>query len=114
MAKINDLVTQILDVEGIANYILVRDDGHTLSQNFEDFPALPSIITFNGLNCEALKPLMGLSHFKYLSYAWGDNNTLLIFPLGKYFLGISHQAEAYTPDIVDSIEQIIESLSRKN
>ena len=113
MAKINDLVNQILELEGISNYILVRDDGHTLSQNFKDLDALPSIITFSGLNCEALKPLMGLSHFKYLSYTWGNNDKLLIFPLGKYFLGISHPAETYTPDIVDSIEQIIESISRK-
>lgn len=112
MAKINDLVTRILEVEGIKNYILVRDDGHTLSQNFQDIPALPSIVTFNGLNCEAFKPLMGLTHFRYLSYTWGNNNTLVIFPLGKYFLGISHQAETYTPDIVESIQQIIESITK--
>ncbi len=113
MAKINDLVNLVSQVEGVVNYILVREDGHTLSNNFENFEALPSIITFSGLNSEILKPTMGLTHFKYLSYTLENNEKLLIFPLGKYFLGILQHAEAYTPDIVDTMEKIIESITQK-
>ncbi len=113
MAKISDLVNLILKIEGVANYILVRDDGHTLSHNFPDIGALPSIITFNGLNSEALKPIMGLSYFKYMSYNRDNNENLLIFPLGKYFIGISQQAEAYTLDIVEEIDKVIQTISQK-
>ncbi len=113
MAKINDLVKLILQIDGVMNYIFVRDDGHTLSHNFEDVKALASIITFSGLNCEVIKPIMGLTHFKYLSYARDNNENLLIFPLGKYFLGISQHSEAYTPDIVKKVEGIIETITPK-
>ena len=113
MAKINDLVSLVVQIQGVMNYILVREDGHTLSHNFENFEALPSIITFSGLNSEVLKPIMGLTYFKYMSYIRENNEKLLIFPLGKYFLGILQDPEAYTPDIVDTIEKIIESITQK-
>lgn len=114
MAKINDLVNQILQIEGVMNYILVRDDGHTLSHDFvEHIEKLPSIITFSGLNSEALKPIMGLSYFKYLSYTQKNNEKLLVFPMGKYFLGIWQSADAYTTDIVEEVEKVIDSLTRK-
>ncbi len=113
MAKISDLVDLILKIEGIEHYILVRDDGHTLSHNFPETGTLPSIITFNGLNSEALKPIMGLSYFKYMSYTRDNNENLLIFPLGKYFIGISQQSEAYTLDIVEKIEAAFETISSK-
>ncbi len=113
MAKINELVNLILKIDGVTNYILVRDDGHTLSHNFNNLEALPSIVTFNGLNCEALKPLMGLTYFKYLSYTRKNDEKLLIFPLGKYFLGILQQPEAYTPDIVDKVGIVLDAISRK-
>ena len=113
MAKIDDLVNLVLQIEGVINYILVREDGHTLSHDFENIETLPSIITFSGLNSEVLKPIMGLTYFKYLSYTRENNEKLLIFPLGKYFIGILQDAEAYTPDIVDTMEKIIESITQK-
>ncbi len=113
MAKINDLVNLILQIQGVMNYIFVREDGHTMSHNFEDIGTLPSIITFSGLNCEIIKPAMGVSSLKYLSYSRANNEKLLIFPLGKYFLGISQQPEGYTPDIVAQIEGIIDSITSK-
>lgn len=113
MAKINELVDLVLKIDGVTNYILVRDDGRTLSHNVENHEALSSIITFNGLNCEVIKPILGLTYFRYLSYTRENNEKLLIFPLGKYFLGISQHAEAYTPDIVEGVEKIVEALVRK-
>ncbi len=114
MAKVSDLVNLILQIEGVVNYIFVREDGYTLAHNFENKDELIEMITFSGLNCEAVKPIMGVTHFKYMSYTRENNENLLIFPLGRYLLGISQHAEAYTPDIVDGIQRLIEAVTPKN
>ncbi len=113
MAKINDLVNWILQINGVMNYIFVRKDGYTLSHNFKNKDEFTHMITFSGLNCEAVKPLLGLSHFKHMSYTLENNEKLLIFPLGKYLLGIYQNAEAYTPDIVENIERLIDTVTPK-
>lgn len=113
MAKISDLVNLILQIDGVMNYIFVREDGYTLAHNFENKDELTAMITFSGLNCEAMKPIMGLTHFKYMGYTLENNEKLLIFPLGRYLLGIYQHAEAYTPDIVENIERLIEAVTPK-
>lgn len=107
MAKLKSLVNWILQIDGVAAYILVRDDGHIISHNFEDSDTVASIITYTGLNGKAIKSTIGLMVFKMASYTRENDEKLLIFPLGKYFIGLLQQPDAYTPDITARIEKII-------
>jgi hypothetical protein len=113
MAKVNDFINMVLQIEGVMNYLLVNDDGHTMANNFEDPDTLAPIILFNGLNSKVIKPMMGLSYFKYLSCTLKNDEKFLIVPMGRYFLGISHNADAHTPDVVESLEKLVEQFSRK-
>lgn len=113
MANINDFVNFILQIKGIVNYILVRKDGYILTHNCENPNSLSSVITFSGLSSElVIKPMIGLTFFKYLIYSRKNNEKLLIFPLEKYFLGIVHHAEAYTPDIVEEVNRMIDRITQ--
>lgn len=111
--KFNEFADLILQIPGISNYILVRKDGHIIVHDFKNPESLSTSIIYSGLSCEAIKPMMGLSYFKYLGYTLKNNEKLLVFPLGKYFLGIAHEADAYTPDIVDEVTRIIDSITPK-
>ena len=113
MATTKDLVKWILRIEGVTAYILVRDDGHIISHNFEDGDTVASIVTYTGLNCRAIKSAIGVMYFKMAGYTRKNDEKLLIFPLGKYFIGISQDSEAYTPDITARVEKILRAVTGK-
>lgn len=113
MADINDFANLILQINGILNYIIVRKDGHILSHNCKNPKILSPFIIFSGLSCDVvIKPAMGLTYFKYLIYTCNNNEKLLIFPMEKYFIGILHHMDAYTPDIVEEVTELLELMDQ--
>lgn len=66
-----------------------------------------------GLNCRAIKSAIGVMYFKMAGYTRENDEKLLIFPLGKYFIGISQDSEAYTPDITARVEKILRVVTGK-
>lgn len=113
MSNIDKLIKLILQIKGVTHYIFVREDGYILSHNYGETDALSAMIVFSGLNCHAIKPVLGLGHFRYMSYTLENNEKLLIFPIGRYLLGISQDSESYTPDVVERMERLIEAVTPK-
>ncbi len=112
MASLQDFGKRILQISGVSNYILVRNDGKVMVHNLEKADALAPLIVFAGLSCDAVGSVAGLTYLKYLMLARKNNEKLLIFPMDTYFLGIIHNPDAYTQDIVDHITRLIQMVAK--
>jgi hypothetical protein len=108
--RFDDFADLIMEIDGVMNYTLVRNDGRVMTHNFVEPEPISSTVLFNGLSCDALKPVMGLTNFRHLICIRDNNEELMVFPIGKYFLGILQGADAYTDDIVAEVSRIIDAV----
>jgi hypothetical protein len=113
MATIQDFAKRIMQIEGVKNMILVRNDGHILTHNIDNPIELSSTIVFCGLTGDALRSVVGFSCLNYFIISRESKEKLFVFPIESYFLGIYQYANAYSPDLVNSVSRIVQALTRK-
>ncbi|MFP4350442.1 MAG: hypothetical protein ACOC3W_03580 [Thermodesulfobacteriota bacterium] len=112
MANLETFAQRVLKIEGVEQFIFIRNDGHILIHNVENPQSLSALTAFTGLSGEALRTVIGTTYFKHLSFSRRSKENFLIFPLNNYFLGILQHAEAYTPDVVQRVNRLIQAITR--
>lgn len=114
MASIQAFGERIQHIGGVKSHILVRHDGHVLGHSVESPEPIGDMTAFSGLSCEAIKPVIGATGFKYLCLSRANKEKFLIFPFNAYFLGVLLHAEAYPPDVAEKIMRILNAVSAKS
>ncbi|MDO9042964.1 MAG: roadblock/LC7 domain-containing protein [Desulfocapsaceae bacterium] len=110
MASAKDF-NRLAQINGVAHYILVRGDGQIISQNMEDAASLGPIIAAGGTKCDALTADMGGNRYIHLCIERESGNDLLVFSLGRYYLGILKHAESPRQEIIDNVIYFLKNLS---
>jgi len=110
MASAKD-IARLEQIEGVAHYILVRDDGHVISQNMEDAARFAPIISSCGTQCDALATDMGGNRYIHLCIEQESGNDLLVFSLGRYYLGIFKHMESERQETIDKVIYFLKNLS---
>lgn len=110
MASANDF-TRLAQIKGVTHYILVRGDGQVVSQNMEDAESLGLIIAGGGTKCDALAADMGGNRYIHLSIEQESGEDLLVFSLGRYYLGILKHEESPRQEIIDNVIYFLKNLS---
>lgn len=113
MASIQTFTKLISQIEGVKNYIFVRNDSRVIVHNTNNPDTLSSMIAFSGLSCDAVKSILGTTYFKYFILTRKTGEKLLVFPLENYFLGIIQDSQAYTPDVIQKIMRFITAVTRQ-
>jgi hypothetical protein len=111
---IEDFGNRVAQIPGIKNYLLVRNDGKVIIHNIEKPESLASMVAFNGLNCEAIGSVLGLTYFKYIMITRKNSEKLIIFPMDTFFLGIIQNPDAYSNDVADNVIQLIQTVTKPN
>ena len=110
MASVKDFA-RLTQINGVANYILVRGDGRIVSQNMEDAESLGLIIAGGGTKCDALAADMGGNRFIHLSIERESGEDLLVFSLGSFYLGILKKAESERQEVIDNVIYFLKKIS---
>lgn len=110
MASAKDFA-QLEQIDGVAHYILVRGDGQIVSQNMDDAATYGPIITTGGSQCDALAADMGGNRYIHLCIERESGNDLLVFSLGRYYLGIFKHADSDRQEAIDSVIYFLKNLS---
>jgi hypothetical protein len=110
MASAKDF-TRLAQIDGVAHYILVRGDGQVVSQNMEDAASLGPIIAAGGTKCDALAADMGGKRYIHLSIERESGEDLLVFSLGRYYLGILKHEESPRQEVIDNVIYFLKNLS---
>lgn len=110
MASAKDFA-RLEQINGVAHYILVRGDGQVISQNMENAATFAPLISSSGTQCDALATDMGGNRYIHLCIERQSGNDLLVFSLGRYYLGIFKQAESERQQTIDNVIHFLKNLS---
>lgn len=110
MATAKDF-SRIGDIEGVANYILVRDDGYVVSENCDQAVSLASAIVTSGKNCDSLTQDLKGRRYIYCCIERTSGNNILIFSLGRYYLGIIKHSDSNPQQLADTVIGFLKALT---
>ncbi len=110
MATANDF-SKLGDIEGVSRYILVRNDGFLVSENYEDAVAISSAIVTTGKYCDSLTDDLQAGRYIYCCIERKSGENLLVFSLGRYYLGIIKHSDTDPQQLADTIIVFLKSLS---
>ncbi|MCK5323697.1 MAG: roadblock/LC7 domain-containing protein [Desulfobulbaceae bacterium] len=108
MATLSDFA-RIVEIKGVAHYVLVKNDGTIASHNTEQPESLAKMVLACGLNCDEIEK----ARFTYFVFSLGNRGNYCIFPVGNYYLGVLLQAGIDVDLMVNTIIEFIQGLSRK-
>jgi hypothetical protein len=110
MASTKDFA-RLAQINGVTHYILVSGNGQVINQNDENAANLGPIIAAGGAKCDALAADMAGNRFIYLCIEREAGNDLLVFSLGRLYLGIVKHPESHRQEIVDNVIYFLKNLS---
>ncbi len=110
MATTKDF-SKLADIEGVASYILVRDDGYVVSENYEDAVAISSAIVTTGKYCDSLAEDLADRRYMFCSIERSSGDNIIVFSLGRYYLGIIKHPTSDAQALSDSIISFLRTLS---
>jgi len=109
MATAKDF-SRLGDIDGVSSYILVRNDGYVVSENYEEAVALSSAIVTSGEYCDSLAEDLSGRNYIYCCVERDSGNDVLVFSLGKYYLGIIKHADTIPNHLADTIIAFLKAL----
>ena len=98
-------------LDGVLQYILVRDDGFVVSKNYDDAVALSSAIITSGQYCDSLDDDFDAGRYVYCSIERQSGENVLIFSLGRYYLAIIKHADSEPQQLADTVINFLKTLS---
>ena len=110
MATAKDF-SKLGDIEGVSRYILVRNDGYVVSENYEEAVALSSAIVTSGKYCDSLADDLNGRRYIYCCVERNSGKNILVFSLGRYYLGIIKHADTDPQQLADTIIGFLKALS---
>lgn len=110
MATAKDF-SKLGDIDGVSSYILVRNDGYVVSENYGEAVALSSAIVTSGEYCDSLAGNLAGRSYIYCSIERDSGNDVLVFSLGKYYLGVIKHADTIPGHLADTTIAFLKNLS---
>ena len=110
MATAKDF-SKLGDIDGVSQYILVRDDGYVVSNNHDDAVALSSAIVTSGKYCDSLAEDLAERKYIYCCVERNSGNDVLVFSLGRYYLAIIKHTDIGPEQLAEAIIAFLKALS---
>ncbi len=109
MATARDF-SRLDEIEGVSQYTLVRDDGHVVSGNLQNSAELSASIVSSGKYCDTLVDDLNGKRYVYCSIERTSGNNILVFSLGRYYLGIIKHPDSDSQQLADTIIVFLKGL----
>lgn len=112
MTTLHDF-TKVKDIVGVAQYVMVRQDGHVMVHDAVDHEDLAQLVVLCGSNCDAIKADIP-SRFHYFLFSRECGEHLLVFPVGSYYLGIIQTSAVESSHVALTVTSFIKKLVRQS
>jgi len=113
MSKINEFLNELGSLPGVDSYLLVNDGGQLVTKTklaSEELGAAMQVIL---LASRKIQTSLGMKRLRHLNLADDDGGRLLIFPLGRYLLGISQLKDQVEHDLSALVPELIKRFQSK-
>ncbi len=99
---------QIKKINGIDQYIIVRQDGNIAAHNMKKPDKTGETVFFCGCSARAI----GKDQFRFLIFSRKSKKDLFIFPAGRYYLGVIKDKNTDTAGLVRKIQLSIKACDK--
>ena len=101
---LSENLLQISQIKGVDQYIIVDHTGKSAGHDISD-PHKASEMVFS---CGKTIQIIGKNRFRYALFSRKNNKSILIFPVGTYFLGVVQKRGADPQILLNLILKFIE------
>ncbi len=106
---------RLAQINGVADYLLVRADGQVIAQqqtdSMENGAPLALLVAAAGSQSDGMAADMGGNRYIHCCIERESGNDLLIFSLGRLYLGVVKHAESGRQEIIDNVIYFLKNLS---
>ena len=104
---IMDWCSDIGRIKGVDQYVLVDHRGNVMIHDMAEaeFENVAEVVWSCGRNLSVL----GRKNFKYAAFLRKNKNDFLIFPVGKYYLGVVERKGCVTAEVADAIMDFLDT-----
>ena len=100
---------RITEIEGVKDYILVRNDGEIAARNVSEPEAMARLV----LSCGSGPEKIGTKRYRYQAFRRRGGEDFFIFPLGNYYFGVVKYGDTDGALLVARVLEFIKTLLRK-
>ena len=111
MANAKDFVTHIIGIDGVAECLLIRNDGRLLARASADSKNYSSLMMASKDVISGIMKTSGFGNCRHLSFNRESERHFYIFPIDKYLLGVKQSADCSIPDMLKAIHALINRVS---
>lgn len=111
MATAKNFITQITRIDGVADCILIRNDGRLRARPNKSFINHSALMIES---CKLTSDIMkssGFGHYRHLCFNRENNQHFYIFPIDKFLLGVVQQGDCHIPGMLGAIYHLIGRVS---
>jgi hypothetical protein len=101
------LENRIRRINGIAQYLIVEENGNIAAHNMTAPEKTGEMIFFCGRSSHDL----GRNRFRFLVFSRKNKKNLFIFPAGRYYLGVIKDKNTDTTGLVRKLMNLLEELN---
>ncbi len=107
MATAKEFVARISEIDGVASCVLVREDGEILGGNLGDPDLYAPLMVLGGTSACGIMDKVGFSYCRHLSFNRNGKEHFILFPIGKFYLGVIQAPDCYLPDMLQAVLRLI-------
>ena len=104
-------VLAIVNVPGVRHYMLVKTTGTIVSHNVASPEETSALLITAGNGCTDIHPSGQFGPFRYVTLNQADGPTIIVFGLGKYYLGVETDRAVNNADVVSSVRKFIAAIA---
>ncbi len=94
-----DCFSDIGRIKGVDQYVLVDNRGNIMIHDMTEFETVAEVVW----SCGRSLSVLGKNKFKYAAFLRKNKNDFLIFPVGKYYLGVVERKGFVTDEVADAV-----------
>ncbi|MEN8188318.1 MAG: hypothetical protein ABFS19_00590 [Thermodesulfobacteriota bacterium] len=110
MAVIKDFAG-LAEVQGVAQYLLVKKDGSTLATNMDSPGLLAVTVVGCGQHCENLSGAVGGQNYIHLCLERESGDNLMVFSLGGFYLGVISESSTASQMVVSNVISFLKTIN---
>ena len=94
-----DWCSDIGRIKGVDQYVLVDNRGNIMIHDMTEFENVAEVVW----SCGRSLSVLGKKKFKYAVFLRKNKNDFLIFPVGRYYLGVVERKGCVTAEVADAV-----------
>lgn len=107
MASISTFLNELGGIPGISGYLLIGDNGQPVAETIQEAGQVGAMLRVVLMSTSRIQSALGLPRLQHIYFGDAEGGRLLVFPLGRYHLGVAQADISPGYDLAGKILELI-------